>query len=147
MRKNTSKPSGFKITIKLIAAFLLAYLWLYIAFAMIGEIWEESKDKAEQDYMLINWCDEYYYEKDYGRLLDYLKLYDAYDEKYDVYWEVVDAYTNYLEWEKWSKISEETFNDARAMEEMYYDKVMNASKNCRFSQNQKYIDDFAKSMQ
>ena len=147
MKKKTSKPSGLKIAFKIFLVFILAYSWLYGAFAMLESIWEEGRDRYEQDYMLVNWYDEYYYEKQYGELLDHMNLYDSYDEKFDVYWEVVDTYIDYLEWEKWSKISEETFSDAREMEKMYYDKVMNASKNCRFSRNQKYLDDFAKSMQ
>ena len=77
----------------------------------------------------------------------YEDCYKTYGEEYDIYWEVMDAYINLQEYFKWKEVAEEQIEDARKMEDMYYQKVIEACENCRFSQNKKYLDDFVKSLE
>ncbi len=147
MRRNAKKPSVFKMILKSIFVLGMAIGWLFTAVSLVWMAFEEATDYFNSDAYLINRCDEYYYEKEYAELLDYMHLYDAYDEKYDVYWEVLDAYVDLKEYQKWQKVSETDIEDARKMEDMYFDKVKAAAKNCHFPQNQKYLDDFVESLQ
>ncbi len=147
MRRNAKKPSVFKMILKSIFVLGMAVGWLFTAVSLVWMAFEEATDYFNSDAYLINRCDEYYYEKEYAELLDYMHLYDAYGEKYDVYWEVLDVYVDLQEYQKWQKVSETDIADAREMEKQYYDKVITASKNCRFPQNQKYLDDFVESLQ
>ena len=64
-----------------------------------------------------------------------------------MYWEGLDAYIASKECLKWKNISDSEIEDAREMEKYYCDKVEEAAKNCRFPQNQKYLDDFVESGQ
>lgn len=147
MRRNAKKPSVFKMILKSIFVLGMATGWLFTAVSLVWMAFEEATDYFNTDAYLINRCDEYYYEREYAELLDYMHLYDAYDERYDVYWEVLDAYVDLQEYQKWQKVSETDIEDARKMEEMYFDRVKEAAKNCHFPQNQKYLDDFVERLQ
>lgn len=147
MKRNAKKPSVIKMIIKSIFVVSMTVGWLFTAVSLVWMVFEEGTDYHNSDAYRINRCDEYYYEKDYAKLLDYMNLYKTYDETYDVYWEVLDAYVDLQEYLKWKKVSEADMADARKMEKQYYDKVMEAAGNCRFPQNQKYLDDFAESLQ
>ena len=147
MRRKTKRPSTFKNILKAGFVLFLAGNWLYVAIFLVCDTFEDSKDYYEKEARLINYFDEYYYEKQYDELHNYMHLYNSYDEKYDVYWEVLDTYVDSLECLKWRKISESQIEDAREMEQYYYDKVIESAKNCRFPQNQKYLNDFVESVQ
>ncbi len=147
MRKNTGKPSTLKNVLKAFLVLGLAVNWLYVAFAMVEMAFEESTDYYNSDAFLVNQCDKYYYERKYDELFEHMHLYDTYDEMYDVYWEVMDAYVDLQEYLKWKKVSADDITDARKMEKLYYDKVTEAAHNCRFPQNQKYLDDFVEMLE
>lgn len=147
MRKNTGKPSTLKNVLKAFLVLGLAVNWLYVAFAMVEMAFEESTDYYNSDAFLVNQCDKYYYERKYDELFEHMHLYDTYDEMYDVYWEVMDAYVDLQEYLKWKKVSVDDITDARKMEQLYYDKVTEAAHNCRFPQNQKYLDDFVEMLE
>lgn len=147
MRRNAKNPSVIKMILKTIFVLGMAIGWLFTAVSLVWMVFEEATDYYDSDVYRMNRCDEYYYEKDYAEMLDYMNLYQMYDEKYDVYWEVVDAYVDLQEYLKWQKVSETDIADARKMEKQYYDKVMAAAGNCHFPQNQKYLDDFVESLQ
>ena len=134
MRRNAKKPSVIKMILKTIFVLGMAIGWLFTAVSLVWMVFEEATDYYDSDAYRMNRCDEYYYEKDYAEMLDYMNLYQMYDEKYDVYL-------------KWQKISETDLADATKMEKQYYDKVMAAAGNCHFPQNQKYLDDFVESLQ
>lgn len=147
MTKKMRQPSTMKNVLKAILVIILAVNWLYMAFAIVGLVFEEETDYYNTDAFLMNRCDEFYYEKQYDELFEHMHLYDTYDEKYDVYWEVMDAYVDLQEYFKWKNVSETDISDARKMQEMYHNKVVNAAIRCRFPQNQKYLDDFVEMLE
>lgn len=147
MTKKMRQPSTMKNVLKAILVIILAVNWLYMAFAIVGLVFEEETDYYNTDAFLMNRCDEFYYEKQYDELFEHMHLYDNYDEKYDVYWEVMDAYVNLQEYLKWKNVSETDISDARKMQDMYHNKVVNAAISCRFPQNQKYLDDFVEMLE
>lgn len=147
MKRKTKRPSAFKNILKAGLVLFLAGNWLYVAVFLVCDTFEDRMDYYEEDAQLINRFDEYYYEKKYDELYDTMHLYHTYDDKYDVYWEVLDAYIDSVECLKWRKVSESQIEDAGEMEKYYYDKVVEAAKKCRFPQNQKYLDDFVESVQ
>ena len=146
MRKSNNKPSVIKMILKGITSLFFVFMWIYVVVFSIGYVKEEVYDHYNEDADNINRYDEYYYEKEYHDLFVYLRLYESYDEMYDHYWEVANAYVNLSEYKKWRKVSTEDIEDAREMEDMYRQKVLDAKNNCRFPQNQKYLDDFAESL-
>jgi len=141
------KPSVLKNVLKAFLVLFLAANWLYMAISLVFDAYEESTDYYKSDAGRINQYDKYYYEKRYDELYNYMHLYDSYDEIYDVYWEVLDAYVDSKECLKWRNVKESQIEDAREMEKYYYDKVEEAAKNCRFPQNQKYLNSFVESVQ
>lgn len=147
MTKKMRQPSTMKNVLKAILVIILAVNWLYMAFAIVGLVFKEETDYYNTDAFLMNRCDEFYYEKQYDELFEHMHLYDNYDEKYDVYWEVMDAYVNLQEYLKWKNVSETDISDARKMQDMYHNKVVNAAISCRFPQNQKYLDDFVEMLE
>ena len=147
MKRKEKRPSTFKNILKAGFVLFLAGNWLYVAIFLVSDTFEERTDYYGEEARLINYFDEYYYEKQYDELYDYMHLYNAYDDKYDVYWEVLDAYVDSVECLKWRKVSESQIEDAGEMEQDYYNKVLEAAKNCRFPQNKKYLEDFAESLQ
>ena len=147
MRRIEKLPSTFKNILKAGFVLFLAGNWLYIAIFLVCDTFEDRKDYYGEDARRINWYDKYYYEKQYDELYDDMHLHNSYDDKFDVYWEVLDAYIDSVECLKWRKVSESQIEDAGEMEQYYYDKVIEAAKNCRFPQNQKYLDDFVESVQ
>ena len=105
MRRNAKKPSVIKMILKTIFVLGMAIGWLFTAVSLVWMVFEEATDYYDSDAYRMNRCDEYYYEKDYAEMLDYMNLYQMYDEKYDVYWEVVDAYVDLQEYLKLNFLS------------------------------------------
>lgn len=147
MRKRNDKPSVWKLILKLVLFTTLAITWIFNAIGLVWLTFEEGTDYYNSDAFLVNQCDKYYYEKEYAELFEHMHLYDTYDEMYDVYWEVLDAYVDLQEYLKWQKVASEDIEDAREMEEFYYNKVLESAKNCQFPQNQKYLDDFVEMLE
>ena len=147
MRKNNAKPSKTKLVLKTLLVLFLIVNWIYMAVFVIINEFENRTDYFDTDAHHLNYCEKYCAEKQYDKLYDHMHLHKTYDEMYDVYWEVLDAYVDLQEYLKWKQVSEEDILDAREMEKYYYDKVLSASKNCAFPQNQKYLNDFAERLQ
>lgn len=137
----------FKVIWKILLVLVFGGMWISFAFHVVEMQFNESTDYYNSDAFYINQCDEYYFERKYDELFEHMNLYDTYGEEYDIYWEVMDAYINLQEYFKWKEVAEEQIEDARKMEDMYYQKVIEACENCRFSQNKKYLDDFVKSLE
>ena len=135
--------------IKLILFIVLVLVWCNLTFGTIlSQVPGETEVYRESDAHLISLCDEAYYEMDYEYLFELLCTYNAKtcSEQFDKYREVLDAYVAVQEYEKWEKISEVDMPEARKMQEMYYNRIMEIYENCRFPQNQKHIDDFVEAM-
>lgn len=137
-----------RFVIKLFVFLVLGFVWCKLAFGIIySQVPSETEAYMESEAFVISLCDKYYYEMNYENLFEILCIYSAYDEQYDVYWEVMDAYIALQECEKWQKISEDDIADARIMEKMYHNQVIEAYENCRFPQNQKFLDDFVEMLE
>ncbi len=140
-QENVARSYGILVG-KLFLFLLGAMIWFSLALFTIRYVKEESTDYYNSEAFIVNECDEYYYEKKYAELYEFLNLYKAYDEKYAVYWEVTNAYIDLQEYLKWKKVSKEEISNAREMEKLYKEKVINYAKNPAFPQNQKYLDNF-----
>lgn len=131
-----------KFSIKMLIFLGGAFLWIVTVISIVDTSVEEMTDYYGTDAYIVNTLDEYYYEKDYGKLYDYMNLYEAYEDTYDVYWEVMDTYIDMKEYQKWSKVSDEQIKGAKEMMEMYQNKVIESAKTPTFPQNQKYLNEF-----
>ena len=92
MRRKNDRPSWLKIVLKTLAVLFFGGMWILLGIFLIVTQFEEGTDYYNSEAFYINECDEYYYERKYDELLEFMHLYNTYDEKYDVYWEVMDAY-------------------------------------------------------
>lgn len=143
MTINPSRPpSIFKIVCKGLAAFFLLWILLYFMIYTIGFVADENgfnRNLAEQ----VDCCNRYYYEKEYVELREYLLLYDAYDETFDMYWEIVDGYCDYMQYQQWAATPADRVPESIGMMEEYREKIMGNAQNCSFAQNQKQLDIYA----
>lgn len=70
------------------------------------------------------------------------------DEDYDIYWEVVNAYNDYVRWHAWKGTLESgEMPEAAQKEAEARQKVEENAKNCEFMKNQKILDGFVEVMQ
>ncbi len=135
-------PIYLKLVIKALIFLLGSFLWLMFVVSSVSMYIEEATDDYGTDAYNINRCDEHYYEKEYVELYEYLCLHEAYDEIYDVYWEVVNAYIDTQEYIKWSKVETTQMSEAADMQQYYKERVLKTAQNTKFPQNQKYLDGF-----
>ncbi len=129
----------------IVAVFFLLSLVQMITEGVEEAAWDARYHSAES---MIRQCDEEYYDRDFYGLLWYLKLYDLYGEDYDIYWEAVNAYNDYVRWHAWKgtlesgEIPESVQKEAEARQ-----KVEDNARNCEFTKNQKILDGFVEAMQ
>lgn len=130
---------------RFIIKLIVAVFFLLSLFEMFSTAIEDAAWEAEyhsKDHM-IRQCDEDYYDRNFAGLLWYLKLYDLYDEDYDMYWEVVNAYNDYVSWHAWKgtlefgEMPEAVQKEAEARQ-----KVEENARNCEFTKNQRILDGF-----
>ena len=74
MKRKEKRPSTFKNILKAGFVLFLAGNWLYVAIFLVCDTFEDSKDYYEKEARLINYFDEYYYEKQYDELHNYMHL-------------------------------------------------------------------------
>lgn len=127
--------------IKLIVVlFFLFTLFEMIAMSIEDAAWDAkyySKDN------MIRQCDEEYYDRDFAGLLWYLKLYELYDDDYAIYWEIVNAYNDYVSWHAWKgALESREMQEAVEKEAQARQRLEENSKNCKFEKNQKILDSF-----
>lgn len=147
MRRMVNRPSGLKLVMKALLVLFFGGMWILSGVFLVKTQFEESTDYYNSEAFCINECEEYYRERRYDELLEFMHLFNTYDEKYDVYWEVMNAYLDLQEYVKWQKVPETAIEDAREMEMLYYNRVLSACENCRFPQNQTYLNDFVDMLQ
>ncbi len=94
----------------------------------------EQVEYTEEQTRIIHECDQFYYEKQYGQLREYLYTNKLYDEPYDVYWEMVNGYADYIEYVTYKK----GINLHKTEE--YKKKVIQNADRCRYEKNQKELD-------
>jgi len=93
---------------------------------------------------VIERCDAVYYEEKYSDLWHDLRLYDAYDENFDVYWEMVNGYRDYMQYKQWVTTPVDKIPESTEMAESYRKKVIENAENCKFDQNKKKLAAYAK---
>lgn len=94
----------------------------------------EQIEYTEEQSRILHECDQYYYEKQYGQLREYLYSNKLYDEPFDVYWEMVNGYADYIEYVTYKK----GINLQKTEE--YKKKVIQNANRCRYEKNQKELD-------
>lgn len=127
-----------------VAVFFLFTLFEMVAMSIEDAAWEAEYHSKDN---MIRQCDEDYYDRDFAGLLWYLKLYDLYEEDYDIYWEAVNAYNDYVSWHAWKETldsGEMVFAVEKEAEARQ--KVEENARNCKFEKNQRILDGFVDTM-
>lgn len=141
--KKMNEPSICKIVIKACITIFVLCIFVYITSFTIQFVAENSYDAADETG-LIRHCDTYLYEKDYLSLYDELYSNQAYDEKYDIYWEAANGYMDYVQYVQYQKAVEKGNEDSEIYLEEYKEKVLENEEDCRFEQNKEQLESYAK---
>ena len=129
----------------IVVVFFLISLYEMISAAIEDAAWEAEYTSKDT---MVRQCDERYYDREFSDLLWFLKLYDLYDEDYDIYWEAVNAYNDYISWHAWKGTLESgEMPEAVQKEAEARQKVEGNASNCKFTKNQKILDGFVEAMQ
>lgn len=137
MNRNKKQPTALGIIIKSLILSFLVFILGGIMIFTITYVFIGDYETSEAD--IVNGCNGYYYEKEYGELRNYLLLFDAFGENYDMYWEIVDGYGDYMQYVQWSSTSEDDVSGSSEMAEHYRKKVEENVNNCKFSQNEEQL--------
>lgn len=81
------------IVIKLIAKASLLFFLVTFIMASVSLLWETYTEDVAWDSdeaRRVSRCETYLKEKQYGKLWEYLELYDLEGKRYEVYWDAVD---------------------------------------------------------
>ena len=129
---------------------VIVILFLLLLISSISILIEERKSEMEfhNDFEYISWCDRLYYNRDFSGLLGELRLYELQGETYDIYWEAVNAYQDYLKWHSWHQsLSSKSLKNAVSMEKEYRGRVIENAKSCRNEQNQKLLNSYVEQLE
>ena len=137
-RNMIATPSAGKLTIKTILAILIGMFVGLLGMTVLYGISEDFVDYGDDTAAMINNCNRYYYEKDYGSLRDSLTTWSLYSEEYDKYWEICDAYAQYVQCIEYAEMDgmEDELKLAQA-------ELGLMAQQCRFAENQNRLDQFA----
>ena len=135
--KKTRKPSLVLMIVKTVVALFLLLIIISSVAAMAESIRDDYENSSENVARMIGYCDRDYYDRDYGRLLSTLDLYDLYGEDYEKYWEAVNAYEDFIYYTecKGLKGYEEEAEKCLA-------KIRDNARNCKFEENRKILEGF-----
>lgn len=127
--------------LKFFAAFIIIFVIYQMVTLKIEEAWEDSKFYSKEQR--LEYCDRYYYDRDFEGLYDDLCLYDLYDEEFDVYWEAVDGYWDYLQYTMWKGAYEQgQLTGAEEKMQSFQDKVCQNANQCEFEKNQRLLNGY-----
>ncbi len=144
--KRQHKPSMADMIAKVIVILILGGMYICLALVAL----DEAADYDFADNNMTRYtsgCDEYYYTKKYGQLLGYMKLYDLYKPEFDKYWEIVDGYGDFLQYEQYERAEEMGMEGASEQVAYYKEKLAENAKNCKFPENQERLDEFVSEVQ
>ncbi len=139
---NNKQPSVLKIVIKsTVLVFILSMMILLMVFTVqyAAGTYDISMSMAEK----MDMCEECYRDKNYSKMRDSMQLFDAYEESFDVYWEAVNGYADYMQYLQWSNTAEEDVEGSEEMAEYYREKIIKNAENCKFSGNKKQLEEYA----
>ena len=140
--KKKYEPSIGKIVIKACVTIFVLCIFVYITSFTIQFVGENFYDAADETWN-IRHCDTYLYEKDDLSLYDELYSNQAYDEKYDIYWEAANGYMDYVQYVQYQKAVEKGNEDSEIYLEKYKEKVLENEEDCRFEQNKEQLESYA----
>ena len=130
-------PSTEKLVIKTIIAILIGGVLFLFSTALIYGLSEDFVDYGDDTAAMINNCNRYYYEKQYGELRDSLTLWGLYSEDFDKYWEICDAYELYIQCYEYAGLP-----DGHDKLSILQAELGNRSRQCRFAENQNKLEQF-----
>lgn len=137
MTKQVKMPSLGKLTLKTIIAVVIAMLLFLFGAATISIISEDFVDYGDDTAEMINNCNRYYYNKEYGDLRDSLDLWGLYSEEFDKYWEICDAYELYVECYEYAGLE-----DGTDKVKLLQAQLGTMAQQCRFAENQNRLNQF-----
>ena len=126
-----------------IAALVLLVPFAFSIFPFLWNLAVYGEDDIDEA-TYVRWCDEDYYKREYGDLLERLQLSKLYGEPFEVYWEVTDATVAYEEFLQWHRAEKKGIEGSTEMAERYYNEVLACALGCRFERNRSILDGYAK---
>jgi len=124
-----------QIIVKLFVVILLISSILDIAKFSVNEVDEIIEDKDLADVVEI--CDSYYYEREFAKLRETLILNAAFEDIFDKYWEAVNGYCDYMQYNQWKLTpSEEVITSE------YKQTVIDNYENLKFEDNKKILKEY-----
>ena len=98
--KRKQMPSIGRLIIKTLAAIMLGFFCITVFLGVVGMVREAAQSGKRDTVRMLNACNRYYYEGDWASLRDTLIMYELWEEDYQKYWEITDAYLLYLDWQR-----------------------------------------------
>lgn len=138
--KQPQVPSVCTLIVKSVAVLIIGYF-------LVGGLWFTVVSVSESESELsktdgLNWCEEDYRKRNFADLYDTLTLYNLYDECYDVYWEAVNGYDVFVEYEQWKQAAGLGVDGAEQEAQSRYETLEKMAQNPEFSQNAKILNGF-----
>lgn len=134
MTGNIVAPKTWKIVLKLILVVVLTLNSILAAIGIIASIGERYDFTKDDIPRMLDQCNELYYKRKFGELKDHLTLYELYDEQFDKYWEICDAYEAYMDHVIYKNTEEDETLPLERLTE-----IMNSTK---YPDNRKVIEGF-----
>lgn len=127
--------------LKIIACILVIML-IYSTIQMtIESAWDDARYNSKEHH--LEYCDKYFYDRNFSDLYGELELYDLQSQEFDCYWEVVNGYWDYLEYSMYVNASKQVTTKDYSEKIMFQrDKIENNAKHCKFQSNQKLLNGF-----
>ena len=136
--KKTDMPSLPGFLIKLAVSLCLLFFVFLVGTIIIETISDNNKNKDSTSYM--EYLDSMFYKQDYTGIREEMELFDLTGDEFATYWEIVDGYTDYLDYEQWRMTTEEMVPGSSKKAEDFKKKVVENANNCQFSRNQKQLN-------
>ena len=143
----------FPFVIKCIVSVIVIFDFIVIAVALPENISDHVKYSGK----------EYYNDREFDSLHDYLNLYHLQGEDYGIYWEMVNGYEDYTIYMNYKSMEEQenisfsymgkydqpqeiSFITSQKIEE-YRNKVLENAGNVKYERNKRYFTEFAQKAQ
>lgn len=151
----------FPFILKLLVSVLALLFLIQLALLLPEEVKDKVKYSGDEYY--ISRCEAEYTDREFDKLYDLLTLYDLRGENYEIYWEIVNGYADYIQYMNYSTIEdrenvivsytlksgeqqEVSFVPAKKIEE-YRNKVLENAENVKYERNKRYLTEFAQKVQ
>lgn len=135
------------IILKLVA--IIIVMLMTVSFFTAGAQYLQEAIDDKNKINCISSLEHDYYEGEYVDILDTLYLYDAYEEKYNKYWEIGRAYENFSLYKMWQKaLTDIDDNDSfyKEKRDYYAGQVLKAYEGCSDKENKLIMDGFVQAI-